>query len=233
MRYVIVFAVIVLTLLLFCNSELRRRIAYRFGFVKTLPATVINAVPIKESTEEMCVITDSDDLRTSKQYVDSIFVRATVAAMLKKVELPAGYQLLILYGYRSKIQQEQMWNKEYMRISKEFPEYSEIQIAEKTRLLIAQPTGNGPHQTGGAVDVTLLYLGDTVDMGTKYLDPGIKTYMHSKEISQSQRYNRDILFSAMIRVGFWYYPNEWWHYCYGDRMWAAYTYQEFAIYGPL
>jgi D-alanyl-D-alanine dipeptidase len=29
------------------------------------------------------------------------------------------------------------------------------------------------------------------------------------------------------------YPAEWWHYSYGDRMWAAYSNRRTAIYGVL
>jgi D-alanyl-D-alanine dipeptidase len=35
----------------------------------------------------------------------------------------------------------------------------------------------------------------------------------------------------MIEAGFASHPDEWWHYSYGDQMWAALTGAEAAHYG--
>lgn len=35
----------------------------------------------------------------------------------------------------------------------------------------------------------------------------------------------------MKKNGFVNYPNEWWHFCYGDRMWAAYSGKKTCFYG--
>ena len=35
----------------------------------------------------------------------------------------------------------------------------------------------------------------------------------------------------MENAGFKNYPNEWWHFCYGDRMWAAYSKRKDCFYG--
>jgi D-alanyl-D-alanine dipeptidase len=32
---------------------------------------------------------------------------------------------------------------------------------------------------------------------------------------------------------FVWYPGEWWHYCYGDRMWAVYSGRTECMYGSL
>ena len=37
----------------------------------------------------------------------------------------------------------------------------------------------------------------------------------------------------MQRAGFVNYPAEWWHFSYGDKMWAAYSHKEYAIYGDV
>lgn len=29
------------------------------------------------------------------------------------------------------------------------------------------------------------------------------------------------------------YSGEWWHFCYGDKMWAAYKHRRYAIYGEI
>ena len=37
----------------------------------------------------------------------------------------------------------------------------------------------------------------------------------------------------MQDAGFVNYPAEWWHYCYGDKMWAAYSHEKYAIFGKV
>lgn len=34
----------------------------------------------------------------------------------------------------------------------------------------------------------------------------------------------------MTEEGFVNYPAEWWHFSYGDKMWAAYSYKKYAFY---
>ncbi|MEK6914663.1 MAG: hypothetical protein AABW83_03360 [Nanoarchaeota archaeon] len=35
----------------------------------------------------------------------------------------------------------------------------------------------------------------------------------------------------MTKSGFTNYPGEWWHWSYGDRIWAHYNNKKYAIYG--
>ena len=48
-----------------------------------------------------------------------------------------------------------------------------------------------------------------------------------------RRRNMKVLYDAMTKAGFANYPLEWWHYSYGDRMWAAYSGKEECFYGPV
>ncbi len=43
--------------------------------------------------------------------------------------------------------------------------------------------------------------------------------------------NRRILYNAMIKAGFTNYPDEWWHFDYGNQFWGKITGCN-AIYGP-
>ena len=43
--------------------------------------------------------------------------------------------------------------------------------------------------------------------------------------------NRKLLLRTMQKQGFVNYPNEWWHFCYGDKLYAAYKFEKQAIYG--
>jgi len=96
------------------------------------------------------------------------------------------------------------------------------------------PPGGSSHQTGGAIDVTLIdNNGSRIDMGTTLTDFGEKVHTDSDLIIKKQKENRRILYNAMTSVGFVNYPLEWWHYSYGDRMWAAYSGRTECFYGPL
>ena len=89
--------------------------------------------------------------------------------------------------------------------------------------------GFGPHQSGGAIDLTLLYKNTPLDMGGEY-NSSLNSKTYSKNITQQQKRNRKILISAMCRAGFQNYPNEWWHWSYGDRAYTTYKHKKFAIY---
>ncbi|MEI3155363.1 MAG: M15 family metallopeptidase [Odoribacter sp.] len=56
------------------------------------------------------------------------------------------------------------------------------------------------------------------------------TLTHSKGISRKARLNRKALCRLMRSEGFVNYPGEWWHFSYGDRMWAAYAHRKKAVY---
>ena len=42
---------------------------------------------------------------------------------------------------------------------------------------------------------------------------------------------RSLLFSVMEQAGFVQHPNEWWHFSYGDQLWAWTSNQGISIYG--
>lgn len=139
-------------------------------------------------------------------------VRKRVAAMLKNAQrsLPPHFELKVVSGYRNETEQ--------LALRQRFS--STQQVA----------TESG-HTTGGAVDVILVYCGKEVDCGSPYLKFTAKTPTWSRELSYSQRRNRFILYNAMTSAGFVNYPLEWWHFCYGDKMYAAYKFEKKAFYG--
>ena len=47
------------------------------------------------------------------------------------------------------------------------------------------------------------------------------------------RQNRDIMSSALTKVGFVNYPGEYWHWSYGDRYWAYHAREKEALYGTI
>lgn len=99
------------------------------------------------------------------------------------------------------------------------------------------PATPPPHSTGAAVDVTLIdAAGKTADMGSPIDEISPRSYpdyfdrsTDPLEVQYCQ--NRHLLRDVMLSAGFWQHPNEWWHFCKGDQMWAWLTNQKNARYG--
>lgn len=93
-----------------------------------------------------------------------------------------------------------------------------------------------PHSTGAALDVTLLdEAGQPVEMGSPidelsprsypdYFAPYSPHRPSSDESSEAEcdrfHRNRQCLDQVMEAAGFQRHPNEWWHFSFGDQMWA-------------
>ncbi len=212
---------------------------------KNLPRSEWEKVSIAENTEPLVEIKESERLKVGfvqKEYKVSFFVRRAIAEKLEQVAsfLPSELNLVLIEGYRSMQNQQESWDKMFFKLKTDNPTWLDEAIEAKVRLVIAKPNPLANHHCGGAVDVTLAYSnGELLDMGTPYPSEAMsvdwykKFQMFSIEITEQQRANRKILRDAMETQGFVWYPGEWWHYCYGDRMWAVYTNQTECIYGPI
>lgn len=81
-----------------------------------------------------------------------------------------------------------------------------------------------PHSTGAAVDVTLVdEEGEAIAMGSPIDEMSPRSYPDYFSDSLSDcifHHNRQILKQAMTKAEFQQHPNEWWHYSYGDQLWA-------------
>ena len=83
-----------------------------------------------------------------------------------------------------------------------------------------------PHSTGGAVDVTLVDdTGQIVNMGSPIDEMSERShpdYYANSDRPEAQKYHahRQLLQDVMLKVGFQRNPREWWHFSFGDQMWA-------------
>ncbi len=96
-----------------------------------------------------------------------------------------------------------------------------------------------PHSTGGALDVTFAdKLGNIVDMGGRIDqmdETAIPDFYKSKNYEQAIIWNerRELLREIMIKYEFAQHPFEWWHFSYGDQLWAWTNKFKTAIYGNI
>ena len=99
------------------------------------------------------------------------------------------------------------------------------------------PSSPPPHSTGAAVDLTLLDSnGEQLNMGGEIDCIGAVSapnYYASFTDDKSKLFNsrRLLLSGVMTKAGFVQHPNEWWHFSFGDQLWAWTTNSTNAIYG--
>ena len=98
------------------------------------------------------------------------------------------------------------------------------------------PMAPPPHSTGAAVDLTLsrsdgtpLAMGGEIDAIGAVSEP---QHYAGREDSDAQRWHqrRQLLADVMEASGFAQHPNEWWHYSFGDQLWAWRRSAAVAIY---
>jgi D-alanyl-D-alanine dipeptidase len=108
----------------------------------------------------------------------------------------------------------------------------------------AAPTGDpmqpAPHSTGAACDLTVRFIGgDFLWMGSIFDDATPLAHRDRFEKAggamafsdEEARANRRLLHWAMVEQGFAGLPDEWWHFSWGDQMWAALSGHSHAHYG--
>ena len=98
------------------------------------------------------------------------------------------------------------------------------------------PPSRNPHSTGAAVDLTLATdAGELLAMGSPIDAIGVVSepdYFANTSDPAEQLFHqrRELLRTVMASAGFAQHPNEWWHYSYGDQLWAWRSGAEAAIY---
>lgn len=204
-------------------------ILHMLGMREMLPGDILRSKPIHECNEPMVAITPGGGIFFEGE---ELFCRRSVADRLRNVAAGLsglGLGLYIYELYRSPEQQKARHQATYRRYCNEFSDKEEL---EKHVRRSTAGVGGG-HQTGGAVDLSLCDAeGSPLDMGSKYPDKCpqmVTSYRLPTEITERRR----LLCKAMRKEGFANYPAEWWHFAYGDQLWAAYRHRRHAIYGPL
>lgn len=178
--------------------------------------------------------------------VAECYVREGVYRRLLAVarSLPDGLGLVVLDGWRPWRVQQYLFDTLYEAIRAHYPDADEATLLTRTREFVSVPSRDphapSPHLTGGAVDVTLCD-GDglLLDMGTLF-DEAVPAshsdyFERQDSLDARQRRARDHrrrLYHAMHVQGFTNLPSEWWHYDFGDQLWASYGGHDQALYGP-
>lgn len=188
----------------------------RMGVRKVLPRDAVNRMPLAECGEPLV------------EWGGGL-VREGVARRLDEASrrLPEGYALQLLEGWRSPGEQARL--REETRAAKRAQGLEGGDLERAVARWVANDSG---HRTGGAVDVRLTFRGRAVPCGSGWKEFGPETASDAPVDPDAQR-NRALLHRAMRAAGFANYPAEWWHFSFGDRLWAAYRCRRRAFYGPV
>lgn len=220
--------------------------------IVSLVDSKVLSIPIKESHEPLVNLREQSEILfgPSPEIPDnSDYTKLRDSVYRKLIEaqktLPNGLQFCVYEGYRSLKLQHKLFDDRYLLLKKEHPNWNHSQLFHETTKLVSPVTNLDashnipPHSTGAAVDI---YLIDSdkriVDMGIKVADwmqdiDGSISKTDSSKISDISRQNREIMSSALTKVGFVNYPGEYWHWSYGDRYWAYHVGAKEAIYGTV
>ena len=149
-------------------------------------------------------------------------------------QLPRGLKFKIWDGFRTTAVQQKLYSELYKKLEQENSEWNEKRLHKATQEFVSEPTKDpsfaSPHNTGGAVDLTLIDDGGRgVLMGTPfdYFHEPAHTFYFEKAVIGSPEAeihaNRMVLYEALVPLGFHNLSDEWWHFSYGDRVWAEAT----------
>ncbi len=181
-------------------------------------------------------------------------LREEVVNRLVKVNdyliLKSNFYLLIYDSWRPLEVQEFMFKRAFLleceksNIEASFENRKSYpSILKKVEKFWAYPSYDSrcppPHSTGGALDVCLsdkdgniVEMGSTVDQMDETSNPDFySNIMNEEAIIWNSR--RNLLREIMTKFGFAQHPNEWWHFSYGDQLWAWKNKKENAIYGKI
>ncbi|HIH17897.1 MAG TPA: M15 family metallopeptidase [Nanoarchaeota archaeon] len=157
-------------------------------------------------------------------------VRESVAKKLVRIvkDLPGDFQLIVNDGYRPVEVQRKMFHRmiRHFGEKKKYSHLSKEELKIKVLNYVADPDSYTYHSTGGVVDVHPAIDGKEISMGK-----ALHTF--DNRVSKKARKNRTILIRAMQKEGFVNYPLEWWHWCYGESLWAYVNKKKYAIYGKI
>ena len=150
------------------------------------------------------------------------------------------YKFKIWDGYRPRSVQKTIYHKFWDELHWQHPNWSEDQISAEAGMYVTYPDNPQRiphHSTGGAVDLSLVdKSGKELEMGTPFDHFGPEAWQFHYEqdnTNEAARNNRNLLRNALLAQDFNPYPYEWWHFDYGDQLWAASRQKPFAIYGEI
>ena len=185
--------------------------------------------------------------------ITRVLVREGVGRLLIEVNArlaPVGLELFVFDGWRP-TEVQAYFHDQWLpgEIRRRLPDLPESRLQREVGKYWAAPTTDpaapAPHNTGGAVDLTLrwadsrepLWMGSLFDDASAvanldFFEKRLAGPSRMAFSDEEARANRRLLHHLMTQAGFAPNPYEWWHFGYGERVWAQLNRAPFAFYGP-
>ncbi|MDZ7671264.1 MAG: M15 family metallopeptidase [Halanaerobiales bacterium] len=196
---------------------------------------------------EKIIVRSQYFIQNIKGAMPECYIRESVYDKLLEAAdyLPTGFKFLVYDAWRPKSVQYELYNRLKEEIKEDNQDLNERELNKLVQEYVALPSddnkGPSPHLTGGAIDLTIIdQNGKQLDMGTAFDETDQKTHtfyyekmLSKKELSEVEDKilkNRRMLYNIMTEVGFVNYPHEWWHFDYGDQVWAYVLGKDNAFY---
>jgi len=180
---------------------------------------------------------------------EKLWLRKSVAEKLMRVNEragTAGLELFLFDAWRPRAVQvyfHDVWMPRELK--RRNPALQGAALTEEVERYWAAPSDSAespaPHATAAAVDLTLrwkdgeaLWMGSLFDDVTELAHRDRFENLDANNFSFSDgeaRSNRRLLHWLMAEQGFAGHPDEWWHFSWGDQMWAALSGETCAHYG--
>lgn len=190
---------------------------------------------LKANNTSMATLVETDRILLDPSLTSDWRIRSVVKDKIERASLtlPDGLYLMIFEAYRSAERQQEMWDEVYHNVQLLNPSFDEQQIYTQTATWISPPDGFGSgHLSGAAIDITLATSrSNLLDMGTDIQEFSLLTPTQS-DVQPQIKDNRNLLVSCLASQGLINYPSEWWHFSYGDRLWAELTDRNYLYFTP-
>ena len=169
---------------------------------------------------------------------DGIWVRPELLKRLKTAadSLADPYQLVIRAGHRPIAVQKRLLRECAEEFKTDHPNDSDAEALEHARTFVSDPEIQiPPHVCGAAVDVELLNVatGKYLGFGSAMNENNESSFLHYPDLTPEQKANRLMLLTAMLDAGLASDMFEWWHFSYGDQIWAWFYGQQYSLYSPV
>ena len=219
---------------IYCE-EVERKIEEQSRLVSKVIIKDINSplVSLKESDQKFIFEPSSDP---NYQYL----VRREVFQKLEDINeiLKSQDKILVIRSvWRSAQHQKLIWDNKFEELRKKHPKKTIKEIEEMVAVFIAPPD-ESMHLTGGAVDALIydLRTKSILDFGTNNgykITLNKKCYPFHPDITPLAQKNRKLLITLFEKRDFVCDLTEYWHFDYGNAVWAVEKKRKYAIYGPV
>lgn len=187
-------------------------------------------VEIKECGEPLIQVRD-ERIVWASAYLDryssalpDIWLRFSAAERLVQAAalLPVGFTLVLWDGWRPIELQRELYQDYRADIAR--GGLSGEELERETQKFVALPSDNplhpSPHLTGGAIDLTLGdSQGNPLPMGGEFDELGERSraLFYEQHGPAVFRERRRLLREVMFSAGWSIYPEEWWHFNWGNQ----------------